>query len=143
VLGFFGSFIAFSAFMFSRMGPGVRHFQPPTLRLMPYFYFGGVFGGLLIGAVVGSWLGGLVADLQYRRSPGSASAPRVNKVWVGAGAFMGSIVGVAIGMGLTAFFSRGLQPDWLTPVLFLSPSVLCLVLGGFAGLNFARRRAAR
>jgi hypothetical protein len=29
------------------------------------------------------------------------------------------------------------------PILFSSPPVLCLVLGGFASLIFARRRAAQ
>jgi hypothetical protein len=30
---------------------------------------------------------------------------------------------------------------WVMPILFFSPPALGLVLGGFAGLGFARRRA--
>jgi hypothetical protein len=143
VLGLFGSFIAFGAFMTSRMGPGQPRLRPAVLHLLPFIYFGSIFGGLLFGAVVGSWLGGRIADLRYRPSPGGAPAPRINQGWVYAGAFLGWIVGAAIGMGLTAVFMRVIRPVWLTPILFFSPSVLCLVLGGFAGLNFARRRAAQ
>ena len=38
---------------------------------------------------------------------------------------------------------RQVQARWLIPIVFFSPPVLFLVLGGFAGLNFARRRAAQ
>jgi hypothetical protein len=120
--------------------------RPVISRLAPFLlvgFFGGMFGGLLIGAFLGSWLGGLAADLRYRPSPGGVAAPRISRGWVGAGAFLGWIVGSAIGVGLTAFFAPAPRVAWLMPILFFTPPVLCLVLGGFAGLNFARRRAAQ
>jgi hypothetical protein len=136
--GFFGSVIAVGAFMSSQIDR--IHRIGPTL----VFAFPGiVLGGLLVGALAGRWLGGLVADLRYRPTPGGAPGPKIHKGWVAAGAVMGWIIGGAIGMGLTAVFARGVRGDWLMPILFFSPPVLCLVLGGFAGLIFARRRAAQ
>jgi hypothetical protein len=147
VIGFFGHFIVFSTFMASLMGPRAPGVRPPVLATLAPFllvgFFGGMFGGLLIGAVIGSWLGGLVADLRYSPSPGGVAAPRISKGWVAAGAFLGWIVGAVIGMGMTAVFAPGPRVPWLMPILFFSPPVLCLVLGGLAGLNFARRRAAQ
>jgi hypothetical protein len=147
VLGFFGHMIVFSTFMASRMGPRAPGVRPPELsRTWPFLlfgFFGGMLGGPLIGAVVGSWLGGRVADLRYRPSSGWAPAPKISKGWVVAGAVLGWIVGGAIGMGLTAVFARGVRAGWRMPILFFSPPVLCLVLGGFAGLILARRRAAQ
>ena len=67
----------------------------------------------------------------------------MHKGWVAAGAVTGWIIGGAIGMGLMAIFARKVRADWLMPILFFSPPVLCLVLGGFAGLIFARWRAAQ
>ena len=142
VLGAFGSFIAFSAFMASRMGPAGARLRPQTLHLMPFFYFGSILGGLLIGTLAGRWLGGLVADLRYSPTPGGAPPPKIHKGWVAAGAFLGCVIGVAVGMGLTMVVERQVQARWLMPILFFSPPVLFLVLGGFAGLTFARRRAA-
>ncbi len=143
VLGSFGSFIAFSVFMATRMGPAGRHFRPSELQLMPFFYFGSILGGLLIGTLAGRWLGGLMADLRYTPTPGGVPRPKVHKGWVAAGAFLGSVIGMAIGMGLTIVVERQVQARWSIPIVFFSPPVLFLVLGGFAGLNFARRRAAQ
>jgi hypothetical protein len=147
VLGFFGNVIAFGAFMASQTGAGARGVRPPGhSRMWPLLFlgfFGGMVAGPLIGAVVGSWLGGRVADLRYRPPPGGAPAPKINKGWVAVGTFLGCIVGGAIGMGLTAVFARGMRAAWLMPLLFFLPPALCLILGGFAGLNFAQRRAAR
>src|SRR5262245_26653969 len=39
-----------------------------------------------------------------------------------------------------ARFGQGGRPLWLMPILFFSPPVLCLVLGGFGRVNFARSR---
>jgi hypothetical protein len=142
-LGAFGSFIAFSAFMATRMGPGANHLQPSALHWMPFCYFGIILGGLVFGAFVGSWLGGRVADLRHSPASGIGPVPRISKGWVGAGAILGWIVGGAVGMGLTALFRREFQGDWLTPILFFTPAVLLLVVGGFAGLNIARRQAAQ
>jgi hypothetical protein len=145
MLGFFGSCIAFGEFMASRMVPAGPRLRPPALQLqlMTFVYFGSILGGLLTCAVVGSWLGGRVAVLRYRPSLRGDPAPRISKGWVAAGAFLGCVVGTAIGMGLTAVVARGVRGFWLVPILFYSPPFLCLVLGGFAGLIFARRRAAR
>ena len=38
---------------------------------------------------------------------------------------------------------RQQQARWLMPILFYAPPVLFLILGGFAALTFARRRAAQ
>jgi hypothetical protein len=143
VVGGFGSFIAFSVFMATRMGPGGPGFRPSARQLMPLFYFGSLAGGLLIGTFAGRWLGGLVADLRYLPSRGDVPPPKIHKGWIGAGAILGWIIGAAIGMGLTIIVQRHVQARWLMPILFFSPPVLFLVLGGFAGLNFARHRAAQ
>jgi hypothetical protein len=138
LFGFFGSGIAFGAFMSSQIHQ--LHRIGPTL----VFAFPGiVLGGLLVGALAGRWLGGLVADLRYRPTPGGARGRKIHKGWVAAGAVMGWIIGGAIGMGLTAVFARRVRADWLMPIVFFSPPVLCLILGSFAGLIFARRRAAQ
>jgi hypothetical protein len=143
VVGFFGGFIALFTFQASRMGPQVPGFGPAQGKL-PLAVFGiGMLSSLVVGAIVGSWLGGRVADLRYRPTTGGAPAPRIRKGWVVAGAVLGWVIGGAIGAGLTAVFVRGLRDLWMQPILFFSPPVLCLVLGGFAGLGFARRRAAQ
>jgi hypothetical protein len=110
---------------------------------MPFFYFGSILGGLLIGTLAGRWLGGLVSDLRYSPTPGGAPPPKIHKGWVAAGALLGWVIGAAVGMGLTMVVERQVQARWLTPILFFSPPALFLVLGGFAGLTFARRRAAQ
>jgi hypothetical protein len=142
VLGFFGGFIAFSAFMISRLGPqapGVRPAQGTLILALP----GVVLGSVVVGTIVGSWLGGHVADLRYRPTPGGAPASRISKGWVVAGAALGWVVGAAIGIGLAAVVMRGVRAMWVMPVLFFSPQVLGAVLGGLAGLGLAHRRAAQ
>ncbi len=147
VLGFFGGSIAFSAFMFSRMGPAGPGHRPPALHLMPLFFFGSTLGGLLIGTVVGTWLGGRLADRDYRPTPDGAPAPTIgiNDAfgWVVAGAFAGFCLGGLIGMGLATVLTRVISFHWVLPIVFFSPPVLCLLLGGFAGYRVARRRAGR
>ena len=96
-----------------------------------------MISSLIVGGIVGSWLGARVADLRYRPTPDGAPALKVGKGWVVAIAVLGWIVGGAIGMGLTALFSRTLRTMWLVPILFFTPPVVCLVLGGFAGLGIA------
>ena len=142
VLGGFGTFTAFSAFIFSRTGPGGARLQQQTLQLLPFYYFGSIFGGLLIGILAGRWLGGLVADLRYRPASGGAPIPKIHTGWVAAGAFLGCFVGVAVGMGLMMVVGQPVQARWLIPILFFSPPILFVLLGGFGGLNLARRRAA-
>jgi hypothetical protein len=138
VVGFFGGGIAFSALMASRIRQ--LHLIGPTLALA---FPGIVLGGLFVGALAGKWLGGLVADLRYSPTPGGAPPPKIHRGWVGAGAFLGCVIGAAVGMGLTMVVERQVQARWLIPILFFSPPVLFLVLGGFAGLTFARRRVAQ
>jgi hypothetical protein len=136
VFGFFGSGIAVVAFIAGRIRQ--VHVIGPTLVLA---FPGIVLGGLVAGALAGRWLGGLVADLRYSPTRGGAPPPKIHKGWVAAGAVLGWIVGGAIGIGLMAALGQRVKAAWLMPILFLSPPVLCLVLGGFAGLAFARRRA--
>jgi hypothetical protein len=102
-----------------------------------------VISSLVVCGILGSWLGGRVADLRYRPNPDGAPAPKVGKGWVVAIAVLGWIVGGAIGMGLTVLVTKTLRTMWLVPILFFTPPVLGLVLGGFAGLGIARRRAAQ
>ncbi len=142
VLGSFGTFIAFSAFMATRMGPGGARLRPQSMHLMPFVYFGSILGGLLIGTLAGRWLGGLVADLRYRPTSGGAPLPEVHKGWVGAGALLGCILGMVVGMGLTMVVTQQPHARWMVPIIFFSPPLLFLVLGAFAGVNFGRRRAA-
>ncbi len=110
---------------------------------MPFFYFGSILGGLLIGALAGRWLGGLAADLRYSPTPGGAPPLKIQKGWIAAGALLGCVIGVAVGMGLTMLIERQVQARWLVPILFFSPPVLFLVLGGFAGLTVARQAGQR
>jgi hypothetical protein len=142
VVGFFGGFTAFSSYLTSRMGPQAPGVRPPQGTLM-FAYFGVVFGSLLVGAILGAWLGGRVADLRYRPTPDGAPLPRIKKGWVIAGAVAGWVGGGAIGIGLTMLVLPAVRAMWLMPILFFTPPILCLVLGGFAGLAFARRRAAQ
>jgi hypothetical protein len=147
VLGFFGGFIASGVFMFSRMGPAGPGHRPPALHLMPLFFFGSTLGGLVIGTVVGTWLGGRLADRSYRPTPDGAPAPTIGIGdafgWVVAGAFAGFFLGVAIAMGLAMTLMPRTEPRWWMPIVFFSPPVLCLLLGGFAGSRVARHRADR
>jgi hypothetical protein len=145
VLGFFHGGIALGVVLASLMGPQGGVFGPAQGEWLPFSFFIGLPSSLIVYAIVGWWLGGRVADLRFRPTPGGAPAPKISKGWVYAGAVLGSIVGGAIGMGLTAVVARGVQAGaaWLMPILYFSPPVLCLVLGGFAALIFARRRAAQ
>jgi hypothetical protein len=62
---------------------------------------------------------------------------------VGAGAFLGSVIGMVIGMGLMMVVGPPVTARWLMPILFFSPPLLFVVLGGFAGFGYARKRAAQ
>jgi hypothetical protein len=141
VLGFFGSLIAFGALLTSRTEHNAGGFGPDqAIRLLIGFFIG-IPSSLLVGGLLGSWLGGLVADLRYRAAPGCAPAPKISKGWVAAGAMAGWVVGAGFGMGLTTVVMGHVGARWVMPVLFFSPPVLGLILGGLAGLSFARRRA--
>ena len=143
VIGFFGGFIAFSTFMTSRIGPHAPGAPPAAGARIIFAFPAIVISSLVVCGIVGSWLGGRVADLRYRPNPDGAPAPKVGKGWVVAIAVLGWIVGGAIGMGLTVLVTKTLRTMWLVPILFFTPPVLGLVLGGFAGLGIARRRAAQ
>jgi hypothetical protein len=137
VICFFGSGIAVVSFIASR----IRQLHLVAPWLVPAFP-GIVLGGLLVGALTGRWLGGFVADLRYRPTRRGAPPPKIHKGWVFAGAGLGWIVGLAIGMGLAIVVIPHVQPMWLRPIFCFSPPVLCLILGGLAGLRVARQRAA-
>jgi hypothetical protein len=134
LVGFFGSFIAFAAVMFSgRPGPGnVFAFGPVVL------------GGTAVCALAGRWLGGLLADRFYRPPAESAPALRFGNAWgwVVPGAFAGWILGLVIGLGLATTVVPRIPARWAGPVVFFSPPALCLLLGGYAGYRIARWRAA-
>ncbi len=139
VVGVFGSSIALMSVMFNWKGaPG----QFPFLALFPVV----VIGGLAVGALAGRVLGGRLAARFYRPTPDGALAPKI-KIdqawgWIIAGSFAGLTLGGAIMMGLVTVL-RQFPLHWVMPIVCLSPPVLCLVLGGFAGYRVARRRAAR
>ncbi len=141
-LGLFGSFIAFAAVTASRMGPHAAGLRPPAPTILVPAFFGSVIGGLLIGALAGSWLGGLMAGVFYCPTPDGTLPPKINKGWVVAGALLGWVVGAAVGMGLATVTARLVQAMWVMPVVFFSPAVLCLLLGGFAGWGFAQAGGA-
>jgi hypothetical protein len=138
LVGFFGSFIAFMAFMFSR-GPAAA---PSMLAGIPV-----VLGGLAFGAFAGSRLGGRLADRSYRPTPDGAPAPTIGFGdafgWVIAGAFAGFVLGGVSGMGLVTVLTRVIPFHWAMAIVFFSPPVLCLLLGGFVGYRVARRRVDR
>jgi hypothetical protein len=100
-------------------------------------------GAGVIGALLGWWLGGRVADLRYRPASAGVAPPRIGKEWVFAGAVVGWLVGIAIGMGLTMVVMPLARANWLLPILFLSPPVVLLVLGGFVCPSFARWRESQ
>ena len=136
VVGFFGSFIAFAAVMFSRRpGPG----QSPLV----FAFFPVVVGGLVVGIVAGIRLGGWLADRGYRPTPGGSPGRPMNRGWVFAGAMVGWMLGFPIGMGLTMVLTRQIQARWMMPITFFTPALVCLLLGGFAGYRVARVRADR
>ena len=122
--------------MFNGMGPAIG-------KVLFVAFPGIMLGGPVAGILAGRWLGGLLADLRYSPTPGGAPAPKIHKGWVMAGSMLGCVIGAAAGMGITMVVMRHVQPRWLMPLLFFLPSVLFLVLGGFAGLEYARKRAAQ
>ena len=138
LVGFFGSFIAFMAFMFSR-GPTAGGFVFAAIAVL--------LGGVALGAFAGSRLGGRQADRSNRPTPEGAPAPTIGIGdafgRVGAGAFAGWGLGSAIAMGLAMTLVQRPETRWSMPIVCFSPAALCLVLGGFAGYSFARRRADR
>jgi hypothetical protein len=59
-------------------------------------------------------------------------------------ALVGVVGAGAIGGGRLWFVLNQVIPfHWVMPIVFFSPPVLCLLLGGFAGYRVACRRAAR
>ena len=135
LVGFFGSFIALAAVLVDHKG-----------MLSPFSFFAIVaviFGGLVAGALSGGWLGERLADRSYRPAPDGAPAPRIGWGWVVAGAFVGWVAGIAVGMGLAMMITMHIRARWVFPIVFFSPPVLCMVLGGFAGHRAARWREIR
>ncbi len=143
VVGFFGSFIAFATVMASRNGPPAGRLGPLAVSTSMLLAFFSMVPALVVGAIAGSRLGGRIADRFYRPTADGSPPPRISKGWVVAGAFLGWIGGAAIGMALTMVITRHVRAPWFMPIVFFSPPVLGLVLGGFAGCSVARRRAAR
>ena len=134
LVGFFGSFIAFGAVMFSR-GPAAGRLFLPFFLIIPV--------GAVVGAIAGSQLGGWLASRSYRPTRDGAPTPSVGKGWIFAGAFAGWPLGIAIGMGLAVVLTRRIQAQWMMPIVFFSPGLLGLLLGGFAGYRVGRWRAIR
>jgi len=138
VISFFAGFIAMIIITVSRMGPhGAGAAQAANLLVLAFFPT--VLGSPLVGAIVGRWLGGRLADLRYRPNPAGARAPKISRGWVIAGALLGWVVGAAIGIGLVSLAGPAMRNSWIMFILFFAPPVVCLILGGFAGLRRAKR----
>ncbi len=135
VLGFFASFIAFATFTFGRTGP-----QSPLVVIA---IFPMVIGGVVVGALVGTWLGRWLADRTFRPPPDGAPPPGIARGWAIAGAFGGWILGMVVGMGLVTLIPKQFHSARFMPIVFFSPPVLLLILGGFAGNRFGRGRQSR
>jgi hypothetical protein len=135
VLGFFGSFITLATLTLGRRGP-----QSP-LAVIAVFPM--VIGSVVVGALVGTWLGRWLADRTFRPAPDGAPAPGIARGWVIAGAFGGWILGIVVGMGLVTLIPKQFHSARFMPIVFFSPPVLLLILGGFAGNRFGRGRQSR
>jgi hypothetical protein len=97
----------------------------------------------VVGAFAGARLGGHLAARLAPDGAGDFLARPVNKAWMIAGAFLGFFVGGGIGMGIAIAAGPNARPVWLMGIAFFSPPILGFILGGLAGLSFARRRASR
>ncbi len=135
VLGFFGSFIGFATLMLNRRG------APSPYAMFAFFPV--MIGGLVVGAVVGTWVGRWLADRSYRPAPDGLPAPKIAWGWVIAGAFGGWAVGVAVGLTLVTIIGKLVPNGWFLPIVFFSPPLLIVVLGGVAGHRFGRRWQVR
>jgi hypothetical protein len=134
-LGFFGSFIAFATFMLNRIGGPSPY---AMLAFMPI-----MIGGLVVGALVGSSVGRWLADRTYRPAPDGEPAPKIARGWVLAGAFIGWGVGLVIGLALVTVIGKLVPNAWFLPIVFFSPPLLFVVLGGAKGHRVGRRWQAR
>lgn len=99
-----------------------------------------IFGAAAAGAILGARLGGRAADRSYRRNPEAACKVRIGWGWVIAAAFAGWILGLPAGMGLVTLLQPHV-PLWLMPIVFFSPGLFGMFLGGLAGQRIARLRA--
>jgi hypothetical protein len=144
IAGFFIGFIAFSAFMTGRSGPGHHHLGPAARSLWtPFYFFGGIAGGTLLTALAGRWLGGRVAEQAFNPAHAIVVLPPISKAWIILGASLGWIGGLVIGLIVMSNIQPPPGAMWIGPILFFSPGAVFFILGGFAGLAIARSRAAR
>ena len=131
VLGFFGSFIAFATFVFNQRGPSTAYVM---LAFFPVVIGGLVMGAFVAGTSVGQWL----ADRTYRPAPDGALAPKIARGWIIAGAFIGWGVGVVVGITLVTAIGKLFPNGRFLPIVFFSPPILFVVLGGVAGHRVGR-----
>jgi hypothetical protein len=131
VVGFFGSFIAFATLTLNgRGGP-----NPYAMFAFLPIMIGGLVVGVFVGTSVGRWL----ADRTYRPAPDGAPALKIARGWVIAGAFIGWAVGLVIGLGMVTVIGKLVPNGWFLPIVFFSPPILFVVLGGIAGHRVGRR----
>ena len=134
-VGFFGSFIAFATVTLNRrVGPDPH----AMFALLPI-----MIGGLVVGACAGTWVGRWLADRTFRPAPDGAPAPKIGRGWVLAGAFVGWGIGVVVGITLVTFIGKLVPNGWFLPIVFFSPPLLFVVLGGVAGHRIGRRWQTR
>ncbi len=101
-----------------------------------------IFSAAAAGAILGGRIGGRAADRSYRRNPEAACKVRIGWGWVIPAAFAGWTLGLAVGMGLATFVEPHVGAVlWIMPIVFFSPGLLGMLLGGLAGQRIARLRA--
>ena len=90
---------------------------------------------------MGARLGGRAADRSFRRNPGAARKVRIGWGWVIAAAFAGWFLGMPVGLGLATLLTPHVKALWIMPIVFFSPPLVGMFLGGLAGQRVARLRA--
>ena len=133
LLGFFGGFIAFTS---------IRFAERPGTDWSASSFFLSIFGGLVVGGVIGALLGGWLNTRGF--DPMAKWRPRPRQAASSCLTVAGAVVGWIFGgvMGLISVVLLGeLLPTWAMPVVFFSPPVLGLILGGVIAVQISSRRA--
>ncbi len=68
---------------------------------------------------------------------------KIARGWVLGGAFIGWGIGIVVGITLVTVIGKLFPNAWFLPIVFFSPPVLVVVLGGIAGHRVGRRWQTR